>query len=131
MQAEPVERLSELPQVDNSIICPCCLQFVEGVTVLADPITCRIVVGSKSVRMKRQQFDMARYLLDAFPLMAPTERLMTDVFKGRRGRTLKRNISAVIASQLRPIMADLGFSVETIRGSGYRLVRHQQPGGNA
>lgn len=106
-----------------SMICPCCLQFVEGVEVLADPTTCKITVGNKSSRLKRKQFIFAKYLLDAFPLMASNEELFAHVFPGRNGRHLSRNVISVNASQIRPVMADLGFLVEAIRGVGYRLVR--------
>ncbi|MGV2099027.1 hypothetical protein [Rhizobium sp. 21-4511-3d] len=131
MQASIVERFPEPSAPATSMICPCCLQFVEGVTVLADPTTCRITVGTKTALMKRKQFVFAKYLLDAYPLMAANENIMRDVFPDRNGRKLKKNIIAVNASQIRPIMDDLGFSIETIRGTGYRLVRHQEAGGRA
>jgi DNA-binding response OmpR family regulator len=123
MRADLVERDFPLPINDNSMICPCCLQFVEGVQVLADPTTCRIAVGNKTVSMKRRQFELAKHLLDAFPLTATTDRIMKQVFGPKNGRELKSNVAAVVASQLRPILADLGFRIDTIRGTGYRLVR--------
>jgi DNA-binding response OmpR family regulator len=116
MVAEEVTR----PQ---SIICPCCLQFVEGLEVLADPTSCRIAVEGKTVTMKRQPFKLAKYLLDRYPLMATKDQIYHAVYMNERGDGPEIKIIDVTIATLRPIMQELGFAIETIWGRGYKLVK--------
>lgn len=111
----------------ESIICPCCLQFVEGLDVLADPTSCRISVAGKSVRLKRQWFNLANYLLIRFPLLATRDQIYHAVFMDERGEGPEAKIIDVTVSQLRPVLSDLGFAIETVYGRGYKLVKADGP----
>lgn len=116
--------MSELSSIGhNSLICPCCLTLVDGVTYLADEVTCSIAVLGKTVRMKRQQFRLANYLLGRFPLLASRDQIYHSVFMNSRGEGPEAKIIDIIIHQIRPVLVDLGFAVQTVRGSGYKLVR--------
>lgn len=116
--------MSELASVGhNSIICPCCLSLVDGVTYLTDDVSCSIAVLGKTVRMKRQQYRLARYLLGRFPLLATRDQIYHSVFMNERGEGPEAKIIDILIHQIRPILVDIGFAVQTVRGSGYKLVR--------
>lgn len=143
MQAEAI--LSEMPVKRNSLICPCCLQFVEDVRFLADPNTAQITNGDKTVKLSRQQFNVAKYLIDCFPRMATKEAIYDAVFMDPSGEGPEMKIIDVVICKIRPAMADVGLVVETVWGKGYKLVeadpaealsildrsiRHRSPGTN-
>lgn len=112
----------EVPAKRNSLICPCCLQFVEDVRFLADPNTCQITNGDKTVKLSRQQFNIAKYLIDCFPRMATKNAIYDSVLMDAHGDGPEMKIIDVIICKIRPAMADVGLVIETVWGKGYRLV---------
>ncbi|MQY48216.1 hypothetical protein GAO09_19465 [Rhizobiales bacterium RZME27] len=120
MQAE--KSFPEIPAKRNALICPCCLQFVEDVRFLVDPNTCQITNGDKTIKLSRQQFNLAKYLTDCFPRMATKEAIYDAVFMGENGEGPDIKIVDVIVCKIRPAMADVGLVVETVWGKGYKLV---------
>lgn len=106
----------------DMLICPCCLSIVEGLQYLADPLTCKIAIAGKTVSMKTQQFRLANYLLARYPLNATRDQIYHAVFMNSRGEGPESKIIDVTISRLRPVLVDLGFAIQTIWGSGYKLV---------
>ncbi|KQV83267.1 helix-turn-helix domain-containing protein [Rhizobium sp. Root1220] len=115
----------------NSIICPCCLQFVEEGTVLADPIGCQITNGTMTVKLSRQQFNLAKYLIDRFPLMADKGDIYDAVFLNHHGEGPDIKIVDVLICKIRPALADVGLVIETVWGKGYKIVMAAPSEGNA
>jgi DNA-binding response OmpR family regulator len=116
--------MSETPPIGhNAMICPTCLQFVDGVAYLADETSCSIAVIGKTVRMKRQQFRLASYMLGRAPLMATRDQIYHAVFENARGDGPDPKIIDIIISQIRPVLVDLGFGIQTVWGRGYQIVR--------
>lgn len=120
MQAEALA--TEVPAKRNSLICPCCLQFVEDVRFLADPNTAQITNGDKTVKLSRQQFNVAKYLIDCFPRMATKQSIYDACFMDEHGEGPEMKIIDVVICKIRPAMADVGLVVETVWGKGYKLV---------
>lgn len=110
------------PAKRNSIICPCCLQFVEGASILVDPINGTITNGDKSIRLRPQNFKLAKYLIDCFPMTATKEAIYDSVFADVHGDGPEVRIIDVIIHTLRSEFAEIGFAIETVWGRGYRLL---------
>ncbi|MBM7049701.1 winged helix-turn-helix domain-containing protein [Rhizobium lusitanum] len=130
-EAEMLNVNDSVPVKHNSMICPCCLQFVEGASILADPINCKIANGSQSVRFTRKQFNVAKFLVDCFPLMAEKERIYDHVFLDRHGEGPEIKIVDVMICKIRPALADIGLVIETVWGKGYKIVMADASQGNA
>lgn len=122
MQTDLVTREPEATAKRNALICPCCLQFVEDSILLADPVTCQITNGEKQVKLTFQQFKLAKYLIDCFPLMATKEAIYDNVFMDMHGEGPGMKIMDIIICKVRPALADVGIAIETVWGKGYRLV---------
>jgi DNA-binding winged helix-turn-helix (wHTH) protein len=131
MQADVVDQEIDAPARRNSIICPCCLQFVDDVNILVDSIGCRITNGDKTVKLSRQQFNMAKYLIDCFPRMAEKGDIYSSVFLDEHGEGPDMKIIDVMICKIRPALADVGLVVETIWGKGYKIVMADASDGNA
>jgi DNA-binding winged helix-turn-helix (wHTH) protein len=131
MQADVVDQEIAAPARRNSIICPCCLQFVDDVNILVDSIGCQITNGDKTVKLSRQQFNMAKYLIDCFPRMAEKGDIYSSVFLDEHGEGPDMKIIDVMICKIRPALADVGLVVETIWGKGYKIVMADASDGNA
>jgi DNA-binding winged helix-turn-helix (wHTH) protein len=131
MQADVVDQKIAAPAKRNSIICPCCLQFVDDVNILVDSIGCQITNGDKTVKLSRQQFTLAKYLIDCFPRMAEKGTIYSDVFLDEHGEGPDMKIIDVMICKIRPALADVGLVVETIWGKGYKIVMADASEGNA
>ncbi|MCL6653510.1 hypothetical protein A6R70_14555 [Agrobacterium rubi] len=110
------------PAKRNSVICPCCLQFVEGASILVDPINGSITNGGNTIRLQPQHFKLAKYLLDCFPMTATNEGIYDSVFADIASGGPEAKIIGVIICKVRPALAEIGFAVETVWGRGYRLL---------
>lgn len=119
-----------MPVKRNSLICPCCLQLVEDAAFLADPVNQMITNGEKTVRLTRQQFKVAKFLIDRFPLMATKESLYDNVFLDAHGDGPDMKIVDVIICKIRPRLADVGLVIETAWGQGYKIVKADPTAGN-
>ncbi|MFJ6322290.1 MULTISPECIES: winged helix-turn-helix domain-containing protein [unclassified Rhizobium] len=117
-----LDNTESVPVKRNSLICPCCLQFVDDVRFLADQNTNRITNGERSVRLTTQQFKLAKYLIDTFPKIATKEAIYDAAFLDMHGEGPAMKIIDVIICKIRPVMADLGLVIETVWGKGYKLV---------
>lgn len=106
----------------NSMICPCCLQLVEGAAFLADPTTGQITNGSKTVTLTRKQFSVAQYLINTYPRVSKKDSLYDHVFVDAAGSGPGAKIVDVMICNIRPILAEVGLVIETVWGIGYRLV---------
>jgi DNA-binding response OmpR family regulator len=106
----------------DMLICPCCLSIIDGLQYLADPVTRKIAIAGKTVSMSGQQFRLANYLLARYPLNATRDQIYHAVFMNSRGEGPEAKIIDVTISGLRPVLADLGFAIQTIWGSGYKLL---------
>ncbi|NTE87226.1 winged helix-turn-helix domain-containing protein [Agrobacterium rubi] len=114
--------IDALPAKRNSVICPCCLQFVEGASILVDPINGSITNGGNTIRLQPQHFKMAKYLLDCFPMTATNQGIYDSVFADDASGGPEAKIINVIICKIRPELAGIGFAIETVWGTGYRLV---------
>lgn len=110
------------PAKRNSVICPCCLQFVEGASILVDPINGSITNGGKTIRLQPQHFKLAKYLIDCFPMTATNQGIYDSVFADIASGGPEAKIIGVIICKIRPALAEIGFAVETVWGRGYRLL---------
>lgn len=108
--------------MQNSVICPCCQQPIDGLAFLADPISQTISKGSKKIRFSRQQFAVAQALINAFPGMITKNHLYDTVFSGIGGDGPDIKIIDVRICHIRPFMAELGMVIETVWGQGYKLL---------
>lgn len=106
----------------NVLYCPCCQQPVEGAKFLADPDSGIITNGQKSVRMRKQQFRLAAFLIRKFPAMASKESIYDEVFMYSNGDGPSMKIIDVQICHIRPLLAEIGLVIETVWGKGYRLV---------
>lgn len=112
----------ELPAKRNSMICPCCLQFVEDAKFLVDPINCTVTNGGKRARFTRKQFRLVKYLLDCFPLLATKEGIYDNVYLNEFGEGPDIKIIDVTVCMIRPALADVGLVIQTVWGRGYKIV---------
>jgi len=112
----------ELPAKRNSMICPCCLQFVEDAKFLTDPVNCLITNGDKTIKLTRRQFKLAKYLLDCFPLVATKDGIYDNVYMDMHGEGPNMKIMDVVICHIRPALAEVGLVIETIWGKGYKIV---------
>lgn len=131
MQADVVDQEIAVPAKRNSIICPCCLQFVDDVNILVDEIGCRITNGDKTIRLRRQHFTLAKYLIDCFPRMASKGDIYSSVFLDEHGEGPDMKIIDVTICNIRPVLADVGLVIETVWGKGYKIVMADASLGNA
>lgn len=113
---------AETPAKRNSLICPCCLQFVEDVKFLADPSTGVITNGDKEIKLTLQHFKLAKFLIDRFPLMATKEAIYDGVFMRDNGEGPDMKIIDVIVCKVRPALAEVGLVIETVWGKGYKII---------
>lgn len=114
---------SEVPAKRNALICPCCLQFVEGnVSFLADPTTYKVTNGDKTVKLTEQLFKLAKYLIDKYPLVAAKNDIYDRVFIQPNGEGPAMKIMDVRICQLRPQLAEVGLVIETVWGVGWKLI---------
>lgn len=106
----------------NVLYCPCCQQPVEGARFLADPERQIITNGARSVRLSKQQFRLAQFLIRKFPAMASKDAIYDEVFMEANGDGPDMKIVDVIICKIRPLLADVGLVIETMWGKGYRLL---------
>lgn len=106
----------------NSMICPCCLQFVEDGGFMADAATGVIANNGKDVRLTDQQFRLAKFILDRYPLMASKEAIYDGVFMASNGEGPDIKIVDVLICKIRPALAEIGLVIETVWGKGYRII---------
>jgi len=131
MQADVVDQEIASPAKRNSIICPCCLQFVDDVNILVDEIGCQITNGDKTIRLSRQQFNVAKYMIDCFPRMAEKGDLYSNVILDETGNGPDMKIVDVLVCKIRPALADVGLVIETVWGKGWKIVMADASEGNA
>jgi DNA-binding winged helix-turn-helix (wHTH) protein len=84
-----------------------------------DPPTHQIVIGGKSVRMQPQTLKVLVALHDKAGRVVPRDELADRCWDGRivGEDVINRHISL-----LRRVEAEAGFRIETVHGSGYRLI---------
>jgi DNA-binding winged helix-turn-helix (wHTH) protein len=121
LQAEIIP--DEIPAKRNALICPCCLQFVEGATFLTDPVNCLITNGDKTIKLTRRQFKLAKYLLDCFPLVATKDSIYDNVYLDEHGEGPGMKVMDVVVCHIRPALAEVGLVIETIWGKGYKVIQ--------
>ncbi|WP_165447328.1 winged helix-turn-helix domain-containing protein [Rhizobium ruizarguesonis] len=131
MQADIADQEIDAPARRNSIICPCCLQFVDDVNILVDSVGCQIANGTKTIKLSRQQFNVAKYLIDCYPRMAEKGDLYSNVLLDEHGEGPEMKIIDVLVCKIRPALADIGLVVETVWGKGYKIVMADASEGNA
>lgn len=117
--------------ISNSFSCPCCGQHVESVAVLFDPTSSTITNGNVSIRLSRQQFKLAKFMIERFPMPVTKEAMYDDCFMTIHGDGPEMKIVDVVVCKIRPPLAELGFVIETMWGTGYRLVSADPKQANA
>jgi DNA-binding winged helix-turn-helix (wHTH) protein len=130
MQADVAAHEIEAPAKRNSMICPCCLQFVEGAAFLADPATCQITNGTRTVKLTRKQFGLAQFLINTYPQVSKKDSIYDQVFMRPDGSGPDMKIVDVLVCQIRPLLAEVGLVIETVWGTGYRLVETDMTNAN-
>lgn len=107
---------------EGIIVCPCCSQRVEGKRLLADEDSGVITNGEVHIRLRAQQFKLAKFLIERFPLTASKESIYDNVFMHYDGSGPEMKIVDVVVCHIRPHLAELGLVIETVWGKGYKLV---------
>lgn len=102
--------------------CVCCGQPVEASKLLLDPVSCTISKGLKSIRFSRQQFNLASFLIKRFPMAVTKEDIYDQVIMSHTGEGPNVKIVDTLICKIRPYMAEVDLIIETVWGSGYRLV---------
>ena len=99
--------------------CPCCGQPVAPHKVLVDKNSLSVAHNGVIRRLGRRQIAILRILADAFPRSVSGEDIARAVSDA--GLSPSRSSLSTCISQMRPALADLGLSIITKYGEGFKL----------
>ena len=90
--------------------------------ITLSPAEHRVLVGQTEVHLSPKEFDVLRYLMQAFPRVIPVDELVHEFADGDKERTLNVRI-AIYRIRTKLTQAAPGHPplIETLRGIGYRI----------
>lgn len=108
--------------LSNSAICPFCQQPVEPTSLLVDKSRGIVARNGKQVRFTPREFSIVSLLVERYPATVSKNSIYDLCLLDETGSGPEMKIMDVFICRIRPLLAEIGLVIETVWGTGYRLV---------